>query len=61
MAIDPNSRNATRWTIRIIPFFIFGAFGFAIYTVVAHLCGTSLFAPSCDTLRMQISYRFLFP
>ena len=42
MAIEPNSRNATRWTIRIIPFFIFGAFGFAIYAVVAHQCGTFL-------------------
>jgi hypothetical protein len=40
MARPESSRAATRWTIRLIPLFIFGAFGFAMYVVIAHLCGT---------------------
>lgn len=35
----PNDRTATRWTIRIIPFFIFGCLALAKYAVIAHLCG----------------------
>ncbi|CAM1501724.1 Fc.00g037080.m01.CDS01 [Cosmosporella sp. VM-42] len=33
-----SNRTGTWWTVRIIPFFIFGAFGFATYVVVPHLC-----------------------
>lgn len=40
--LGPNNRTATKWTIRLIPFFIAGAFGFSIYVIVAHLC--SMFA-----------------
>lgn len=38
MARPISSQAATRWTIRIIPLFILGAFGFAKYVVIAHLC-----------------------
>ena len=41
MAQNVPSRAATRWAVRLVPVFIFGAFGYAKYAVVAHLCGTS--------------------
>ncbi|KAF7544432.1 hypothetical protein G7Z17_g9950 [Cylindrodendrum hubeiense] len=33
-----SNRAETRWTVRIIPFFIAAAFGFATFVVVPHLC-----------------------
>ena len=42
MAGLPGPENATKWAIRIVPVFIFGAFGFAAYAVVAHLCGKAI-------------------
>ncbi|KAF4987585.1 hypothetical protein FDECE_15375 [Fusarium decemcellulare] len=33
-----SNRADTRWTVRVIPFFIFAALGYATYLVVAHLC-----------------------
>lgn len=40
-----SNRAETRWAVRIIPFFITGAFGFATYAIVAHLCGMDLPRP----------------
>ncbi|KAH7176669.1 DHHC palmitoyltransferase-domain-containing protein [Dactylonectria macrodidyma] len=33
-----SNRAETRWTVRIIPFFIAAAFGFATFVVIPHLC-----------------------
>ncbi|KAM5347113.1 hypothetical protein ACJ41O_010118 [Fusarium nematophilum] len=33
-----SNRAETRWTVRVIPFFIAAAFGYATYVAVAHLC-----------------------
>lgn len=36
-----SSIRGTRWTVRLIPFFLAAAFGAATYIVPAHLCGKS--------------------
>ena len=36
-----SNRAATRWTVRIIPFFIVAAFVLGTYAVVGRLCGKS--------------------
>lgn len=33
-----SNRRETRWTVRVIPFFILGALGYGTYVVVPHLC-----------------------
>ncbi|KAK7432831.1 Palmitoyltransferase pfa5 [Neonectria magnoliae] len=38
-----SNRAETRWTVRIIPFFIAAAFGFATFVVVPHLCVNYLY------------------
>lgn len=35
------SRAAMRWTSRIVPVFIFVAFGYAIYAIIPYICGMS--------------------
>ncbi|KAF7563887.1 hypothetical protein G7046_g263 [Stylonectria norvegica] len=38
-----SNKAETRWTVRIIPFFIAGAFAFATFVVVPHLCVNYLY------------------
>lgn len=42
---NQSNRAATRWTVRLVPVFIVGAFGVATYAVVARLCGKPSYHP----------------